>query len=108
MVTFDFANSRWTNLTTVGLYSASGMALDGSAQFVPQFGEKGVIVMMGGIEPSASWDTKGPLRPMSNITIFDPYNQNWYSQSATGDVPLARANFCLVGASSTNGTTYEM
>ncbi|KAH0536099.1 hypothetical protein FGG08_007004 [Glutinoglossum americanum] len=76
MITFDFASSRWTNLTSVGLYSASGMALGGSAQFVPPFGEAGLIIMMGGVVPSSSWDTGGSFRPMSNITIFDPHHQN--------------------------------
>jgi hypothetical protein len=111
MITFNFASSQWANLTTVGLYSESGMALAGSSQFIPLFGKAGLIVMIGGAVPTSSWDTGGtggPLRSMSNITIFDPYYQEWYSQTATGDVPAARRNFCLVGAMSINETTYEM
>jgi hypothetical protein len=84
------------------------MALAGAGQFVPSFGKEGVMVMIGGVVPTNSWDTSGALRSMTNITIFDPETGSWYSQTATGDVPMARKNMCVVGAQSNNGSTYEM
>lgn len=108
LVALDFASWQWENITTAGFYSASGMAIDGSAHFVPVFGTEGLVVMIGGTAPSSPLDLPGNARPMSNVTIFDPSQQKWYSQTATGDVPEARWDFCLVGAQSTNKNTYEM
>lgn len=84
------------------------MAFAGAGQFVPSFGEEGVMVMIGGIAPTNSWDTSGALRSMTNITVFDPETGSWYSQTATGDVPMARKNMCVVGVQSSNESTYEM
>lgn len=108
LVTFDFASGKWSNLSTIGTYSASGLAVGGSSQFVPLYGKSGVILMIGGSIPSAPGDTDGPLRVLSNITVFDVATQKWYSQTATGDVPQARNVTCVVGAQGSNGSSYEM
>jgi len=110
LITFDFASQKWSNLSSVGEYSASGMGIGGAGQLVSSFGSgsEGIMVMIGGIMPANSWDTGGALRSMTNITIFDPSSQSWYSQTATGDVPSSRKNLCIVGAQSSNYSTYEM
>jgi hypothetical protein len=108
MIELDFATKQWTNLTTGGLYSPNGMAVGGSAQFVTSFGKKGLVVMIGGTAPTSAWNAGNPPRPMSNITIFDPDDNRWYSQTATGDVPSPRRDFCTVGVVSSNESSYEM
>jgi hypothetical protein len=108
LIAFDFASKHFTNLTTAGLYSPSGMAFAGSAQFVPSFGKAGLLVMIGGRVPSVASDVGGALRPMPYITIFDIHEGKWYSQTASGDDPLARKNFSMVGVMSSNSNTYEM
>jgi hypothetical protein len=97
-----------TNITTAGRYSSSGMSIDGAAQFVASFGEAGLLILLGGNTPILSFDANSVLRPMSNITIYDPSSMLWYSQTATGDIPAPRSNMCIVGAQSTNSSTFEM
>jgi hypothetical protein len=108
MVELDFESSQWSNITTAGQYSSSGMSTDGAAQFVPSFGKAGILILLGGNAPLSSFDTGKTLRPMSNITIYDPFSKLWYSQTASGDVPASRSDICIVGAQSTNSSTYEM
>jgi hypothetical protein len=108
LVTFDFATQAWSNHTSVGKYSSTGLAVHGAAQFIPSYGEKGVMIMLGGVAPTSQWDTYDPLRSMSNITIYDPSSGAWYSQTATGDTPISRKNLCVVGVQSSNESTYEM
>jgi hypothetical protein len=108
MVELDFESSQWSNITTAGQYSSSGMSTDGAAQFVPSFGKAGILVLLGGSAPLSSFDAGIKLRSMSNITIYDPSSKLWYSQTATGDVPASRSDICIVGAQSTNSSTYEM
>jgi hypothetical protein len=102
LVVLDFTNWKWENITTAGLYSASGMAFDGSEHFVPVFVTEGLIIMIGGTAPSSSREVLGTARSRSNVTIFDPNQQKWHSQTASGDVPEARWDFCLAGAQSTS------
>lgn len=45
---------------------------------------------------------------MDDITIFDIYNQKWYHQKATGDVPAPRIRFCISGAQETRANFYEI
>jgi hypothetical protein len=54
LVVLDFANWQWENITTAGFYSASCMAFDGSAYFVPIFGTERLIVMISGTASSSS------------------------------------------------------
>ncbi|KAM3070000.1 hypothetical protein ACMFMG_003964 [Clarireedia jacksonii] len=108
LITFDFASQKWSNLSTIGIYSESGMALYGAGQFVPSFGSEGVMVMIGGAVPTNSWDKSGALRPMTNITVFDPSSQGWYSQTATGDIPMSRRDICIIGVQSSSESTYEI
>lgn len=107
MVELDFGSSQWSNIITAGQYSSSGMSTHGAAQFVPSFGKAGILVLLGGNAPLSSFDTENELRPMSNITIYDPSSRLWHWQTATGDVPVSRSDMCIVGAQSTNLSTFE-
>ena len=48
------------------------------------------------------------LRSMDEITGFDVYDQKWYHQTATGDVPASRVSFCISGAQETETGLYEI
>ena len=108
LTTLDFEINKWSNITTVGKYSTTGLVLYGAAQFVPAFRKAGLLIFLGGSAPITPSDLKAALRPMSSITIYDPESGEWYSQTATGDVPSSRQDMCIAGAQSTNSTTYEM
>ena len=84
------------------------MSTNGAAQFLPSFGKAGILVLLSGNVPLSSFDTNSMLKPMSNITIYDLSFKLWYSQTATGDVLASRSDICIVGAQSTNSSTFEM
>jgi hypothetical protein len=100
LVSFTFKDSSWSNISSAG-YSAFGFAAWVEAQFVPPYGEAGLLLMVGGVVGSA-------LRGMDSITIYDIYNQRWYGQTATGDIPAPRTQFCVVAAQGGDNSTYEM
>ena len=45
--------------------------------------------------------------PFNSITIYDPSDKTWHSQTATGSIPSARGHTCTVGVQGDNGT-YEV
>jgi hypothetical protein len=45
---------------------------------------------------------------MSNITVYDVHSDTWYYQTATGDVPPPRSEFCAAGSSPTDNSSYEV
>ena len=97
--------------------SATGYTLDGTSAwsgtaYVPIWGTAGLLVAFGGQTspiPNISefYDGKAYLS-MSNISIFDPLNQIWYHQEATGDTPTQRDRFCVVGINGGDNSTYGM
>ena len=112
MQIFDFADKSWSNISSAGA-SASGWNVWPVFQYVPAYGRSGVIVLVGGDTPTNQNDGNDasgqePLRPMSNVTVYDIYNQRWLSQTATGDVPMGRLEPCFVGAQGGDNSTYEM
>lgn len=45
---------------------------------------------------------------MSVITMYDIASGTWYTQTATGDIPPPRSEFCAVGAAGNNGSSFEL
>lgn len=104
--TYTDAVEDWTNttvMTPASLYSTSGQA-----QFVPTFGAEGVLIMFGGNAPASALDTAISLKSMNAITVYDIRSKTYYTQTATGDTPLSRVDFCSVGAGASDNSTYEM
>lgn len=103
MTVVDTNTNTFTSTPSIGPLSDSGGISYGRAFYVPVFGSgQGIVVAIGGrVENSA-------MRDMAVITLFDPATQEWYTQTATGDIPSPKEFFCITGAQSTNGSTYEM
>lgn len=82
----------------------------GEAQFIPNFGDEGVLIFLGGDKPTTqTYGTAAALVDMSTITIYDIKSKTFYDQPTTGSVaPKGRAVFCSVAASGSNTTSYEM
>lgn len=74
-----------------------------SASFVPA-GEKGMLVMIGGVERS---DLATPIA-MDEIHVYDIANDKWYLQPTTGRTPPDRAGNCAVVTSSSDGSTHQI
>lgn len=89
----------------VGTFSTTGGVDQADGHYVPSFG--GLVVFLGGMAYGTG-ATGSSLRSMSEINVYDPKTKKWYIQSATGDIPAARKNFCITGAQGTNSSTYEM
>jgi hypothetical protein len=89
-------------------YYGTGSAQRGQMVRVPGIGAQGVYVMLGGDSaPLANYVPGQSLVSFANITVYDRNTQRWYWQTASGDVPRPRMDFCADGAYSTN-KTFEM
>lgn len=108
MVIYDTTTSKMRNIT--GLSAVKTNRQGGGLVYLENFGRAGLLVMLGGHTP-----TDGYL-PMDQIKIFDIYtadisddagsgNNLWYQQTATGDIPDGRVDFCLVAAPSQDNST---
>lgn len=100
---FNFTDQSWTNSSTSKLYD-TGTFVSGSLQYTQNWGDAGLVVVLGGQDHETQ-----RFLPWNNITLFDPATQNWYHQTAAGDVPSIRGAFCNVGIgqNASNGT-YEI
>ncbi|KAI9766650.1 MAG: hypothetical protein M1839_004790 [Geoglossum umbratile] len=106
--TYNYTSGAWSNNSALG-YSKFGTAQVGGMVHVPSWGPAGLLVIVGGqTSPLTSWSDGGTMVSMSNITVFEPQNQTWYHQTATGDIPTQRDRFCLVGAQGGDNSTYEI
>lgn len=110
LVTRDFSAESWSN-STVNIPDQSKFRTQARAVFVPNFGGKGFFVVVGGEAPptqDSSYETGTAMVDMSVITLYDIETGTWYTQTATGDIPPPRSEFCAVGSASSNGQYFEM
>ncbi|KAK2762299.1 hypothetical protein FQN54_001309 [Arachnomyces sp. PD_36] len=109
MVELDFESTSWSNASSVGS-SQRGWTINQEMEYIPSYGEEGILVAVGGDDISTQgWYMTGTnLRSMSNITIYDIHTKTWHSQTASGDVPEGRSEFCSVSAQGGDNDTYEI
>lgn len=104
MLEYNFADKTWTNHTT------AFNRVNGEAQFVPMFGDKGVLAIIGGDKPTGIRyvDYSTALVDMTTVTIYDIANDKYYNQPTTGDKPVDRSTFCSVGVAGASNKTFDM
>lgn len=104
LLEYDFENRTWTNHTT------TFNRVNGEAQFVPMFGDEGIIAFIGGDEPIGSpYPTyASSLVDMTTITIYDIASKKYYDQPTTGAKPSNRALFCSAGVAGPGNKTFDM
>ncbi len=110
LVTRDFAAEDWNN-ATVSIPDQSKYRTQARAVHVPNFGGQGFVAVVGGEAPAtadSTYETGTAMVDMSTITLYDIETGSWYTQTATGDIPPPRAEFCAVGAASSDGQYFEM
>ncbi|KAI9800238.1 MAG: hypothetical protein M1825_004222 [Sarcosagium campestre] len=108
LVEYDFKSNSWHN-NTATKYSPEGVAAFGRMEFVPNFGSKGLFVMLGGATGGLdSYYAGNEMATFDNITVYDPSTQKWYSQKATGDIPEPRYGHCSAGAMPADKSSYEI
>jgi hypothetical protein len=110
LVTQDFATGRWENVTA-NIPNQSPYRTQAKSTFVPGYGDEGFFVIVGGENPPTEesfYEMGTFMADMSVITLYDIASGTWYTQTATGDVPPPRSEFCAVGAASSGGTSFEV
>ena len=110
LVTEDFSSQTWKN-STVQIPSQNIFRTQSRAVYVPNFGEQGFLVVVGGESPptdSSFYETGTAMVDMSVITLYEIATDTWYTQLATGDIPPPRSEFCAVGSASSDGQYFEV
>ncbi|CAO1601173.1 hypothetical protein XANCAGTX0491_004837 [Xanthoria calcicola] len=100
IVSFNISSTLWQN-DTLPEYIENLNAPQGMLAAVDFFGTDGLLIQAG-----LTSDAYNPP-PFNNITIYDPSDKTWHSQTATGEVPSGRSTACTIGVKGDNGT-YEM
>lgn len=106
LVMQDFDTQTWSNIS-FELYAQTQFRTEARAAYVPNFGSKGYLVAVGGENPvteASIYETGYEMADMTDITLYDVATGDWYQQTATGDVPPPRSEFCAVGAASQEDT----
>ncbi|KAH7389351.1 hypothetical protein DE146DRAFT_160791 [Phaeosphaeria sp. MPI-PUGE-AT-0046c] len=88
LLRFDFTTGDLRNNTHPdGIGRAEGQMM-----YLP-VSDGGLLVYFGGIEDTYR-NGSYTAANMNKIHIYDVNSEKWYSQTATGDIPLARRQFC--------------
>ncbi|KAL8669904.1 MAG: hypothetical protein Q9168_005523 [Polycauliona sp. 1 TL-2023] len=74
-------------------FNARGIGGRGAMHYVPSFGPNGLFTIMGGTDFSDPDQNIG----FENIWFCDTLENRWYNQTATGNIPAGRRDFCLAG-----------
>ncbi|KAL8969878.1 MAG: hypothetical protein Q9183_001787 [Haloplaca sp. 2 TL-2023] len=104
IVSFNITSGLWSNDTVperIQEQIGFQVAPYGAFSSAP-FGPDGVLIMTRGMSPNLYSPP-----PFNSITIYDPSDKTWHSQTATGSIPSARRVTCTVGVQGDNGT-YEV
>ncbi|KAI9715126.1 MAG: hypothetical protein M1812_006105 [Candelaria pacifica] len=107
---YDFRTGKWSNVTSAG-WQQSGYSVQSQAVFMPNFGQEGLVLFLGGDAPSNQtyqYEEGAALVDFSDIVIYDPAIGTWYHQPATGSVPPPRSEFCVVGSASKDNSSFEL
>lgn len=110
MVINEFETDTWTNDTSTAGFG-SELNFDSRVEYVPNFGDGGVLLALGGrVFQNQSSYTRGDytLAGFSSVNVYDIDSRVWYSQQTTGDIPPQVSDFCTVGVESEDGGSYEM
>jgi hypothetical protein len=109
LVHYNMTSRQFSNKSATP-YHGTGTAQRGQMVHVPLYGSArhGLFVVLGGLSSGYREFNLGHGHvSFANIMMYDPATNKWYWQTAKGDVPPQRSEFCAAGTNSTNGT-YEM
>lgn len=109
MVVIDTTTNRVTNYTIPDF--AISNRQDGGAIYISEYGEKGVLLALGG-------KSNGQVLNMSQIAVFDIATLNdtarstntatvntWYTIQASGAIPNPREKFCMAAVRSQDNSS---
>lgn len=99
LIQFNMTTLEFTNSSAKG-FTADGRGQLGQMHFVPSFGPQGLFLTLGGTNGTEHFG-------FDNIWVYEAVTRNWFNQTASGNIPEPRREFCVAGINSTEGT-YEM
>lgn len=100
MLSFDFETKLFRN-STVQIHG--GYTSLANMVYVPQFGEEGIFVLIGGAFTQGPYDIDWYSN--GEIYVMDAKTEVFYSQNTTGVTPPSgREEFCTAVVASTNET----
>lgn len=102
LIKYDMNEGAWTNNTGPD----STPRAEGVMVYIPA-SYSGLLVYFGGVTVENSNGTMLPA-PMSTIHVYDIQSSKWYTQTAVGDVPLARRRFCAGAAWAPDYSSYNI
>ncbi|KFY26049.1 hypothetical protein V493_04293 [Pseudogymnoascus sp. VKM F-4281 (FW-2241)] len=100
-LTYDYETQSFENKTHPAHY------IQGGAEYVPTYGEEGVLIFFGGKTPTDRNVADRNIADMGIILVYDIHNDKFYNQSAT-NAPAGRYNLCSVGSSNAGNNSYEI
>jgi hypothetical protein len=106
LVTYNYTTNKLTN-TTVGDNYTGGVNQMGGMLYIPNFGNNGILLVVGGDQFGKYSPYSSALLSFSTVAVYDIASGNWYDQETSGDVPEGRKEYCCAGIASTNNT-YEI
>jgi hypothetical protein len=102
LIKYDYGSNSWTNTSGPDTIPKA----EGSMVYIPA-SNNGLLIYFGGVTAPYGNDTTVPLN-MSTIYIYDIQSSRWYTQTATGGIPLPRAKFCAGAAWAPDKSSYNM
>ncbi|KAF2723856.1 hypothetical protein K431DRAFT_292158 [Polychaeton citri CBS 116435] len=107
-VLYDFVNQKQQNLSGPTGHTAYA---EGTLNWIPA-SDGGMLVYFGGVQQSTDVDN-APVESslqldMSQVYIYDIRNNDWFAQTATGDVPSPRRRFCAGASWAEDQSSYNI
>ncbi|KAK3402249.1 hypothetical protein B0T20DRAFT_370472, partial [Sordaria brevicollis] len=107
MITYDMNLKQLAVSSLSAAKTPSGSGLwGGRAEYIPRFGPKGLIFLMGGTVLDKASEPDYPLI-FYNLTFFNPQTGKWMWQKTSGVIPHPRQSVCIAGVAGPAGT-YEL
>jgi hypothetical protein len=93
--------------TSASAISTKGIDQMGGLQYVPNFGQSGILVAFGGDQVGIKQPGYDSFISFNTVQVYDTAGDKWYEQTVTGNIPEDRKEFCTAGLAS-NNETYEI
>jgi hypothetical protein len=112
LLVYNYTNQSWTNQTLPAKYY-----LWGQGQYIPAFGNDGIILFFGGLLPTAGeYNDPSARAGLSSVLVYDIETDTFFDPQPTSAIinstsiaPPERFRFCSVGAGNGIGnSSYEM
>ncbi|KAF4443455.1 hypothetical protein F53441_11419 [Fusarium austroafricanum] len=87
---YDYAENKITQAASPD----NNPRAEGAMVWIPAGDARGLLVYMGGIVSPHGNGTAAP-QPFNEIFVFDATGNSWWTQTATGEIPQNRRQFCI-------------